>query len=71
MQAKEKLKLYYAREAERLKQHELRECELEAQEADRLKKHELALVLEEFKAVEARKMRNAERVKQKKGSVNV
>ena len=52
--------LYEAQEAERLKQHEIRERELEAQEADRLKQHELALVLWEFKAVEALKSRNAE-----------
>ena len=51
--------LYEAQEAERLKQHEIRERELEAQEADRLKQHELALVLWEFKAVESLKSRNA------------
>ena len=38
----------------------VKECELEAQEAETLKQHELALALEEFKAEEARKMRNAE-----------
>ena len=44
-------------------QHKLREREPETQEAERLKQHELAFVLEELKAVEARKMRNAEREK--------
>ena len=57
-----RLRLY---EAQRLRQHEFRENELEAQEADRLKQHELALVLEELKVEEARKCRNAERVRRK------
>ena len=60
-QEDERLRLYIAQETERLKQHAIRERELEAQEADRLKQHELAFVLEKFKAVEARKARNAER----------
>ena len=48
-------------EAERLRQHQLRESELEAQGAVVLKQHKLALVLEEVKAEKVRKARNAER----------
>ena len=54
-----------SQEDERLWQHELRERELETQEAERLKQHELALVLDKCKAIEARKMRNAEHEKRK------
>ena len=52
-------------EDERLWQHELRERELETQEAERLKQHELARVLDKCKAIETRKMRNAENEKRK------